>query len=151
MTGKKFRFSLDRVLALRRHEAQQAEHALSDALRDRRNHEARLADAEAFLPALTQGAPIAGAAAPADFRRYAATQQAALRDRDQARQALDASLRREAAARSALVEAKRPEEALDTLREQEVSAHRRSAQRAEIAFLDDQAAAAYCRQLRTDV
>lgn len=150
MAGKKFRFSLDHVLAVRSHAARQAEQALAAALHDRRDHEARLAQAEATLPALAERAPAPGTAAPADFRRFAATQQEAFRARARARRALEAAHHREAEARTALTEARRPEEALHTLREQEADAHRRAAQSAELAFLDDQAAAAYCRQLRTD-
>ena len=149
MAGKKFRFSLDHVLAIRTHAAQQAEQTLAAALADRVGHEMRLAQTEAALPELAEHAPVQGSAAPEDFRRFAVARQEAFRSRAEARRALDAAQRREATARTALSEARRPEEALHTLREQEATAHRRAAQTAELAFLDDQASAAYCRQLRT--
>lgn len=148
MAGKAFRFSLDHVLALRAHEAQEAERALARALLARRDRESALADAEASLPALADRAP-AGSAAPVDFRRYAAAREAALRTREQARRALADAEGREARAREALADARRPEEALQTLRDEEVSTHKRATANAEAAFLDDQATAAYVRQLRS--
>ena len=148
MAGKTFRFSLDQVLTVRAHESRQAEQALTQALLVRRDHEARLADAEATLPALAERAPQPGAAGPADFRRHAAAREEAFRAREQARRALAAAEGREAQAREALTEARRPEEALRTLRDEEAAAHHRAAALAEAAFLDDQASAAYCRQLR---
>lgn len=148
MAGKTFRFSLDPVLSFRAHEAEKAEQALSKALAERRRHEAVLADAEALLPTLAGKAPAPGTAGPDDFRRHAAAREQAFRAREQARRALSAAERREAQARTALAEARRPEEALRTLRDEEATAHRRAVAHAEAAFLDEQASAAYARQLR---
>ena len=150
MPGKKFRFSLDPVLAVRGHEARQAEQALAAALQARQGEEARLARVEAALPALAERAPTSGAAAPGDFRRFAAVQQAAFRDRASARRAVQTAHDHEARARAALVEARQPEEALVALRDREAAAHRRAAERSELAFLDDQATAAFCRRRRAD-
>lgn len=150
MAGKKFRFSLDNLLRLRRHQAEQAEQTLAGALRTRQEHEAHLEAAETTMQALAEEAPTPGTGTPAEFRRFAATQQEAFRARTQAREALETAQRREAAARHALVKARQPEEALHTLRTREQAAHHQTRQRVETAVLDDQATAAYCRQLRSD-
>ncbi len=148
MAGRKFRFSLDAVLRLRRHEAEQAERALAQVARLRQDREAHLAAAEDALRALPDAAGLAGT--PADFRRTAAARSEVMDVRAQARRALEAARQREGAARRALVEARRPEEALESLRERQEEAHRQAALRAEAGVLDEHATAAYCRQLRAD-
>lgn len=148
MAGKKFRFSLEQVLSLRRHETERAEQSLARAQQARLAREAHLDEAEATLQTLTQDAP--GTGTPHDFRRFAATQQEAMRARARARMALDAAHQHESKARTGLVEARRPEEALHTLREKEEARHRRAREHAEIAFLDDQASSAYLRQRHND-
>ncbi|NNF58192.1 MAG: flagellar export protein FliJ [Rhodothermaceae bacterium] len=150
MAGKKFRFSLDHLLRLRRHQAEQAEQALAGAIRTRHDHEARLEAAEDMVQTLAAEAPTPGTGTPADFRRFAATQQEAFRARTQARAALEVAQREESDARRALVKARQPEEALHTLQTREQAAHHQGQQRAETAILDDQANAAYCRQLRSE-
>ena len=146
MAGKKFRFPLEPVLTLRRHEAERAELTLAKALQTRREREAHLDAAEHALRTLAADAP--APSTPADLRRFAASQHEALHARRQAAHALLVARQRERDAHHALVEARRPEEALSTLRDQQASVHQKAAQRAEFDVLDDQATAAYCRQLR---
>ena len=148
MAVKKFRFSLEQVLTVRRHEAERAEQRLAKALQARRDREARLDDAERALRTVLEEAPAPGAVTPAAFRRHAATQHEAMRLRKQASHALDVARMKEREAYRALLDARRPQEALHTLRDQQQQAHRQAALRAEAEFLDDQATAAYCRQLR---
>lgn len=150
MAGRKFRFSLDPVLKLRQHEAEQAEQALAHALRLRQDREAHLEAADALLRALPTEGAARKSETPADFRRFAATQNEAMRARKQASKALEAARHRERDARRALLAARRPEDALHTLRDQQEQTHRYEQQRVESNQLDDQATAAYCRQMRTD-
>lgn len=148
MPGKKFRFSLEPVLALRRKAAERAERGLANALRARQDREQRLGDAEDALRALRTDADPGTEPTPASFRRFAAAQQEGFRARTDARDALTSAQRTEEQARRALVAARQPEEALTTLRDDEEASHRATRQHAERATLDDQATAAYCRKRR---
>lgn len=145
MSGKKFHFSLDSVLTVRRHQAAKAEQAVAAALQARQSEEARLAEAEARLARLDAPAP-GGALAPADFQRLAAHRHEAMQARTGVRRTLDAAQRREASARRALTDARRPEEALTTLRDGEWDAFRLAALRAEDAVLDEFATGAHARR-----
>jgi flagellar FliJ protein len=145
MSGKKFRFSLDSVLTVRRHAAAKAEQAVAAALQARRAEEARLAEAEERLTRLDAPAPGA-ALAPADFQRLAGHRHDAMQARAAVRRTLDAARRRESAAHRALTDARRPEEALTTLRDGEWDAFRLAALRAEDAAIDEFATAAHARR-----
>lgn len=147
MSTKRFRFSLDGVLHVRQHEAERAEQHLARALVERRAHEAAVEAARARLDGLLGGGPT-GPASPVELRRLALVRQEAKGAVAAAHLALDAGRGRERAARTALADRRRAEEALTTLRRLELDAHRTAALAAEGAFLDDQAAAAHARKLR---
>ncbi|MDX1532208.1 MAG: flagellar export protein FliJ [Rhodothermales bacterium] len=144
MPGKTFRFSLQSVLDLRRHEAERAEQALTQAVQARRAHEATVADAQARLDGL-YAALYATALGPVALRRRTSHLNAArcaLRD---AEQGLEVAQRCEDDARRTLFEARRHLEALVTLRQGEADRHRQAHAAAEAAFLDEQAVIGYSR------
>ena len=146
MAGKRFRFSLDQLLRLRRHETARAEQEVAAAIATRRDREEEVQQVEDRLHGLADAAPDPAIATPKAFRRHAALRDAVLEERRRARHALQAARRTEARAREALVEARRPEEALDRLREREQAAHRRARRRAEDAAMDEQAGSAHHRR-----
>ena len=148
MAGKKFRFSLEPVLKLRRHVAERAEMDLAGALRIRSDQQAEFDAADSAVKSFAEDAPVRHLRTPASFRRLAAMQQEVFRARAEARVALEAAQHRATKARVALLAARKPEEALHTLRAREEATHRSNRLRTELAALDDQATAAYCRQLQ---
>ena len=145
MSGKKFRFTLDSVLTVRRHQTAKAEQVVAAAITARRNEEERLAAAEQRLAALP-GANAGDVLGPADFQRQAAHRQEAMQARAAVRRSLDMARRRETTAHTALTDARRPEEALSTLRENEWDAFRKEALRAEEATLDEFAVVRHARR-----
>ena len=147
MAGKTFRFSLQRVLDLRHHEAEEAEHALGRAVLARREQEDRLAAARQRRAEACAAAP-EGPLDPAALRRRAGFLDDLRRAEAEAARQLDELRRREAEARRTLAERRRPEEALRVLRDHEATAHRRAQDEAELAFLDEQAVAGHARKRR---
>jgi flagellar export protein FliJ len=148
MSGKKFRFSLHDVLELRRHQAERAEQDLARAYRDRQAQESALEAAERRLHELAHRTPTSGVADLVSLRQLAAYRLDAQRAAQAEAQTLERLRREEAQAKRTLVLKRRPEEALAILRDDEHSAHRKAADDAESAFLDEQAVVAHCRKQR---
>jgi flagellar protein FliJ len=145
MTGKPFRFSLQPVLDFRRHEAEHAEATLAQAVRARRAGEAALAEVTARYEAATrEGAD--DIADPTTFLRHAAHRQQARRAVAAAAHEVDRLRVSEQRARRELLDRRRPEEALLTLRARARDDHRSAEASAELAFLDEQAVGAYRRR-----
>lgn len=139
MSGKRFRFSLQRVLEHRRRTTGEAEGALSQTRQARQAQEKRVAAARRQLHALQAQAPAPATTSLRGLRQHEARCQAARRACRNALTELDALLEREAAAQRRLLEARRNEESLTTLREQEHARHRKARAATEAAFLDEQA------------
>ncbi len=148
MSGKKFLFSLRAVLKLRRHETQQAERTVLQAADARRAQEARVTEAQEKLAGLLGATPSRGGTGVARLRQAAAHRLRAQRAAEAEAQTLAERQAQEATAQRALVLTRRPEEALETLRDREQTAHRKTQADAELAFLDEQAVVAYCRAQR---
>ncbi len=146
MAGKKFRFSLESVLKLRRYETERARQHLGRAALDRQEQEERVQRRKQHLMRLVGAPP--GAADPESLRRQAAFRSDAQRHYDQARDELDARRHREGQAREHLRTKHSAEESLQILREQEAAQHKKAQDHAEDAFLDEQAIAGFIRKRR---
>lgn len=139
MSGKKFRFSLQRVWEWRQHETQQAEQHLVRARSRRQAQEKRVADARAKLQHVTHDASPDGTSRPRALRQQEAFRFDARRRLKDAKAELERRRRKEDEARRLLREKRREEESLETLYEQEKSRHKKEEADAESAFMDEQA------------
>ncbi len=148
MSGKRFRFSLERVLELRRRETEEARQTLAQVQRACRAQERHVAEARLRQATLQEQAPVLAAASVRGLRRYAAHGQDQRRAYRTACAKLEALREQESAAQRRLMEARRTEEGLDTLREQEKARHEKACAEAEAAFLDEQAVMRHRRTRR---
>lgn len=149
MSGKKFRFSLQSVLDLREYESESARHALSHAVRARREQEQKIERMEERLDELNRKAPDPGQADLRTLRRFDAFRSHLRHQCDRARKKLAALRDDEQAARDAWMEKRQNEERLHTLREQEESAHRQDVTASNIDFMDEQAVLRFNRTNRS--
>ena len=145
MPGKKFRFSLDSVLKVRRHETERARQELSQALNTTQQQENRVLEAKAHLASTAASSPASGAVDPMALRRHAAHRADAQRALDRDSKRLERLRMAEAKARAALVKKRQAEEALQTLHDQEQAQHLQEHHAAETAFLDEQAIISHYR------
>lgn len=145
MAGKTFRFSLQSVLDLRRREAEDAERALGRAVQERRAHEERLDAASRSRAEACADAP-EGPLDSTTLRRRAGFLSDLREAEAEAARLLDTVREQEATAHRTLLARRQPEEALKVLREQQASVHHRARAKAEAAFLDEQAAAGHRRK-----
>lgn len=146
MVGKKFRFSLESVLKLRRYETERARQHLGQAMLDRQEQEEHVRQSEHRLRELI---PLAsGVVDPESLRRQAAFRSDAQRHYDQARTELDARHHREGQARDHLRTKHSEEESLHILREKEAVHHKKERDDAEGDFLDEQAITGFFRKRR---
>lgn len=150
MAGKKFRFSLESVLKLRKHETEQARQALGRTLGERKDREAHVRESQQRIAGLADRAPTKGVLSPTAFRRQAAFQQDALKAYEKACQELDSVRQKERAARQHLRVRHGDEESIRTLRQQEHDEHKKAAADADAAFLDDQAISSFFRKSKKD-
>lgn len=144
MAGKKFRFSLESVLTLRRYETERAQQHLGQAVQERRKQEEQVHHMEERLTQLPGTAP--GIVDPVVLRRQAAFREDALRRYEAACNELNDRVQREGIAREQLREKHGAQESLHILREKEEMVHKKEQADAEGAFLDDQAISGYLRK-----
>lgn len=147
MKGKKFRFSLERVLKLRRYETERVRQHFGQVAQARQEQEAvvlRMAQRLIDLPEIDTGRIDSSA-----LQRHDAFRQDAQRQYDQACTQLASCRQREGEARRQLRQKHGAEESLQRLREREAIHHKKAQQDAEGAFLDEQAAAGYFRKQRS--
>ena len=146
MAGKKFRFSLESVLKLRRYETERARQHLGKAVLDRQEQEAQVWHSQQRLLGLTASAT--GVVDPESLRRQAAFRSDAQRHYDQACNELDACRQHEGQAREHLRTKHSAEESLHILQEKEAAHHKKEQDDAEGDFLDEQAITGFFRKHR---
>ncbi|HET6568466.1 MAG TPA: flagellar export protein FliJ [Rhodothermales bacterium] len=146
MAGKRFTFSLETVLRVRKHETERARQALLEAAVEREQHETLLADAHQRLQNLADSPTTGGTIGTLVFRQYDAFRRDAQRAFDMARQTLQYKQQLEEEARVDLLDRRRAEEALKNLREQQKAEHQRQEEAHDIAFLDEQAITGFTRK-----
>ena len=146
MAGKKFRFSLESVLKLRRYETERARQHLGQAALDRQQQEEQVRHGQQRLIHLVGSA--AGVVEPESLRRQAAFRSDAQRHYDQACTELEARQQREGQAREHLRTKHSAEESLQILREKEAVHHKKEQDDAEGDFLDEQAITGFLRKHR---
>ena len=146
MAGKKFRFSLESVLTLRRYETERARQHLGQAAHDRQEQEEQVQRVKQRLMRLV--GTVTSHVDPVSLRRKAAFRADAQRHYDQACSELDVRRQREGQAREYLLAKHGAEESLHVLREQEAVLHKKEQDAAEGAFLDEQAIAGFIRKRR---
>ncbi|GIV59772.1 flagellar FliJ family protein [Rhodocaloribacter litoris] len=145
MAGKKFQFSLQSVLKLRRHESDTARQALARTMEARKTQEERLAEIEARLHEAAERELQARRTAPQDFRRLAAYRLELQQARDRERRSLEQKRLEEERARHRLLARRRAEETLQTLHDEQKMQHEQALQRAETDLLDEQALMTHLR------
>lgn len=150
MAGKKFEFSLERVLRVRQREAEGAQRVLAQRMRERQQQEARVAEARGRMESLDDGVEAGTSLGLVSLRQGHAFRQDARRTLDEAVQALERQRALEREARRAALERRRVEEALRTLSDQERARHRQEQDAAETSLLDEQALLGF-RQNRASV
>ena len=144
MADKSFRFPLERVLSVRRHEVEAARRCLTCRIQDRRRQEARLAEMRerlAALEATSREEPVGLAVLQQNY----AFRQEAWHAVEAARRTLEDLQRLEEEARQELLAKRQAEEALQTLADQARTQHRRKQEAAAASFLDEQALASFRR------
>ena len=147
MPGKKFRFSLQKVLELRRHETEQARQALADAEHALEQKEAELERAQTRLAECRRRMEAARRQDPARIQQADAFRREARQTVDELREAVEAGRERVERARAEVQERRQGEEALEELRSQEKDQHDHEQEKASEAFFDEQAV---IRHERTD-
>lgn len=147
MLGKKFRFSLQKVLELRRHETKRAQQELADAKRELELKKTQLKQARQYLAKCQRTESDAEDLRPAELRKAEVYRKEARRAVEDAREALDTCRDRVEQAREAYHERRQAEEALEKLREEKKGEFDDERQRAETEFFDEQAV---MRHHRTD-
>ncbi len=148
MSGPSFRFSLERVRALRERKEDTAREALAGAIEDRRrSHDAMERAAETVLRARDAQLELAGSPIGAE---ELLARQAYLERSEQAHRASLDDLRRSelqvADRRGELGEAARDRQALERLKEQRRADHEREQQRQEGLILDEIALGGFVRR-----
>lgn len=146
MAGRSFRFSLDSVLRLRKHETDLARRRLERAVAARDEAERLVAEAENILSDRVMNLIPPGSTGTTTMRRIATFREDARQKLEVARHQLAELIKMEEQARRLLIERQRDEEALDQLREAEKDEHDKTAQAAELAFIDEQALSGYIRK-----
>ncbi len=144
MAGKKFRFSLESVLKLRKHETERARQHLGRVARERQEQEEHVRHMRHRL--MSFGGAVTGVIDPVALQRQAAFRQDARHRYEQARTELATRQQREGQAREALRQKHGAEESLHILREKEEAVHKKAQQDAEGAFLDEQAISGFFRK-----
>ena len=149
MPGKKFRFSLQSVLRLRRHQTEQAVEALTRLQQERRKLEEAIEAARQKLEQLQQElAARQTAVDPAQLRRQEAYWMKARQQLSRLEQQLARLQQQEAEARALVLERRQAEESLKRLRERQYARHLEAEAAAERAWIDEQATGAYIRKLQ---
>lgn len=145
MDGKKFRFSLQKVLELRRHQTKLARHRLAEARRDLELKETQLRQAREYLGKCQQTASDAKDLRPAELRQDEAYRRDARKALKEASEAVDECRERVERAREDLRECQKEEEALEKLRDEKKEDHDEEQAKATAEFFDEQAAIRHAR------
>ena len=145
MAGKKFRFSLESVLKVRRHETERARQHLGRAAHARQEQEEHVRHMRHRLMTFS-GAASVGVVDSVALQRQVAFRQDAQHRYDQARTELVLRQQHEGEARRELQQKHSAEESLQVLREKEETLHKKAEQEAEDAFLDEQAISGFFRK-----
>jgi len=148
MAGKKFHFSLDSVLKLKRHEADMARQFLARAIEQRIAHEQRLREVDERLEEVNETAAVSSPSDPVSFQRLSTYRLELQRARDREIRSVASKRQEEDRARRLLIEKRREEETMQSLHDEEASRHKQSQNAAETAFLDEQALMTYQRKHR---
>jgi flagellar FliJ protein len=151
MPGKKFRFSLQKVLELRRHETERARQALADAERALEQKQEQLKQARQRLAKCQRVVEEGTALCSADLQQAGAYREDARQSVTEARAAVEEAQQRVEEARTELQEARQAEEAFEELRDQEKGKFDREQTKAEIAFFDEQAVLRHARGNRSSL
>lgn len=144
MPGKKFRFSLQKVLELHEHKTERARQSLANARQELDRKQEQLERARRRL-ADRQRKVQEGTVHPADLRQAGAFREDARQAVAEARTAVEAAQERVDEARSELQEARKKKKAFEELRDQERQVFDQEQKEAEIAFFDEQAVSRHAR------
>jgi flagellar export protein FliJ len=145
MPGKKFRFSLQKVLELRHHETERARQSLADAEQALEQKKEQLEHAREHLDRCQRTVQEGDALRPAQLRQAGAFREDARQSVADARAAVKECRQRVEDARAELQEARQGKDAFEELRDQEKEQHDREQTKAEIAFFDEQAVLRHAR------
>ncbi len=146
MPGKKFRFPLENVLKLREQETESAQRRLVSIQGILEEQESRIEDLHRHIEDLHRQSPQYGTADTTSLRRYDAYRRQAQNARELALQKLEEIQQEEDLAREHLLQRRRDEESLNTLREQSRQRFDKAQSRTEAAFLDEQAVMRFNRK-----
>ena len=142
---KRFEFSLQQVLELRRHERVEAERELARIQKKIRHLEKTARQIRDRLDqSLQEGVP--ERASPREFRRRTAHRQSVQADFREVAERIEALREKEANARAELVDRRKAEESLEELKEQEKEAHAQRAEEAHQKLMDEQALTRFARR-----
>ena len=139
MAGTPFKFSLDRVLKVRRREAEGTQRVLARRQQDRKQQEARVAEARRRITALNKATRVGSTVGPLALRQDQAYRAEAQRVLGEAERALTHLQTLEDQARQDLLARRHAEEALNTLADQERTRHHKAQDAALTSLLDEQA------------
>ena len=145
MAGKKFRFSLESVLKLRKHETNVAREELAWLMQQKQLQIERVEAAQTRLHDFTREG-LRGVFDSTALRQYDAFRNDALQCLDENRKKLQLITNKEEEARSTVMKKRSAQEALQRLYEKEESKHKKESETADIEFLDEQAITSYFRQ-----
>lgn len=145
MPGKKFRFSLQKVLELRQHETERARQALVSAKREFERKKEQLRQARKRLADRQRVIEEGGALRSAELQQAEAFREDARQAVVEAKAAVEEAQRRVEEARTELQEARQAEESFEELRDQEKDEFDQEQTKAEIAFFDEQAVQRHSR------
>ena len=149
MSKRKFHFSLDQVLQLRRHEAERARQDLLQAMHTREIGETVVEQTRERLAELNSLGFAQGQVGPQSLQRLEAYRREAQGAYVLAVEEMEQLRQLENEARAHLLEKRHAVETLQTLYEQEAQEHQQIQTAAETAFLDEQAVISFNRQNRT--
>lgn len=141
---KRFEFSLQQVLDLRRHQRVEAERRLARIKRRINELEREAEQVQNELNAVAREA-LPDEVRPRDFRRRAAHREGVRARHRRLRERIDALRKRAEEAREELLERRREEESLRTLRDEEKSEHAEDAERTHQKLMDEQALTRFAR------
>lgn len=146
---QRFEFSLQQVLDLRRHQRVEAERRLAQIKRRIRELEE---EAEQVQNELKSAASeeLPAEVRPRDFRQRAAHREAVRSTHRRLRERIDSLRDRAEKAREELLERRREEESLRTLRAEEKGTHAEEAERTHQKLMDEQALTRFARNQSTD-
>ena len=149
MADKSFQFPLERVLSVRRHEVENARRRLASKIQERKQQEARVAEAQARFAALNATGSQGELVGLAALRQGHAFRQDARQAMDAAHRVLENLQCLEEQARQELLAKRQAEEAIQTLADQARAQHRKKREAATASFLDEQALAGFRRDRAT--